>query len=268
MKKLFKVLFMFLFVLFASVGCSAAGDSKFDGSQNQYQDAETAGDDYAGNNVVVETNRKIIYTASYTITSDKIGEIKNSINQKTIELQGYISSSNENKNSATVVYNIPTDQFNLFLDYVDSFEGIGSKNISSKDVTATYSEIEARISILQASRSAYLSILESGNLTKNEIMQIQDKINSIDTELLSISLQKDSYDNQMEYSKVTINYYTSYSVPKEKTYFQHYFDYLKNFFTGLGSFVLYTLPVFTLLGGIFSAIFFPIVASVKKRNRK
>ena len=132
MKKLLKVLFMFLFVLFALVGCDAANNMAAPDYDSKQE--EVAGDANVSNNVVVDTNRKVIYTASYTITSDEISTIKSSIGSKTIELKGYISSSNENKNSATIVYNIPTDQLNLFLDYVDSFEGVGSKSISSKSL--------------------------------------------------------------------------------------------------------------------------------------
>lgn len=264
MKKLFKVLFAFLFVLFGLNSCSAQSNN-----DKYYEEGgELAGGDDVANNVVVDTGRKVIYSATYTITSEEIVSIKNDINQKTIDINGYISSSNEYTTYATVVYNVPTDQFNLFLDYVDSFEGIGSKSISSKDITSSYSQIEARISVLQASRAAYVSILESGNLSRTEIMQIQDKIDSIDTELLKISLEKDTYDNQLAYSTVTINYYTAQVAPKEKTFFENYGDYLSTFFTTIGKILLYIFPFALISAVIFSSIFFPIYLKNKKRNKK
>ena len=55
-------------------------------------------------------------------------------------------------------------------------------------------------------------------------------------------------------------------VVKEPTYFSKYWDYIKDFFLGLANLILYTLPVFLVMGGIFSAIFIPII--VRKRKAK
>ena len=43
---------------------------------------------------------------------------KNEINNKVNEIKGYTESSNESNNHAVVVYKIPTDQLNSFLDYI------------------------------------------------------------------------------------------------------------------------------------------------------
>ena len=262
MKKIYKI-FICLIMLFGFglASCSNSSDNQLP----TYNENVGGGED-TNNNVVVDTNRKVIYSAEYTINNENISSIKSDVNNKSTSLQGYVSSSEEYTTRAKVVYRIPTDKLNEFLDYIDSFEGVTSKKISSEDITSSYSEVEARISVLEASRASYVSLLSAGNLSKTEIMQIQDKIADIDAELLKISLQKDAYDSLLEYSTVTINYYVSAPIEKEPTFFDEYWDYVGSFFTGIGKAFMYILPIALVGGVIFSAIFFPIY--LKNRKKK
>ena len=262
MKKTFLKLFALLFGLFL-VGCAAEPNGDYipdNGGMDQGTNTGT------NNNVVTDTNRKVIYTVTYSINGENVMDVKNQVNNKVIELEGYTSSSDETLKQAKVIYKIPTEKLNLFLDYIDSFDGIGSKQISSSDITSSYAAVEAKIQTLMASREAYVKILETENLSRSEIIQLNDKIADIDTELLKISNEKASYDNKLTYSTVTINYYVNEPVVKEPTYFSKYWNYIKEFFLGLANIILYTLPVFLVMGAIFSAIFIPII--VRKRKAK
>ena len=261
MKKILKVLFVMV-LGFSLFSCGNAADMGYNENQGGLENGDQSG---SSNNVVVDNNRKIIYEVSYSITGEDVMDSKNEINNKVNEIKGYTESSNESNNQAVVVYKIPTEQLNLFLDYIDKFDGIGSKQINSYDVTSSYSYIEARISILQASREAYVKLLENEYLSRNEIIQLNDKIADIDTELLKINNEKNSYDNRLTYSKVTINYYVNEQV-KKPSFFKEYGQYLVNFFAGLGKIILYVLPVAITFGGIFCAIFFPIYFKNKKRK--
>ena len=260
MKKIFKSLII-IASCFALFGCKSA-----EGNYDQNQGGQVNGEDNgSSNNVVADNNRKIIYEVNYSITGEDVMDSKEKINDKVIDLKGYTESSNENNDYAIIIYKIPTEQLNSFLDYVDSFNGIGSKQVNSYDVTSSYSYIEARISILKASREAYVKILNNEHLSRSEIIQLNDKIAEIDTELLQINNEKNAYDNRLTYSKVTINYYLDEQI-KEPAFFKEYGQYLVNFFAGLGKIILYVLPVAITFGGIFSAIFFPIYFKNKKRK--
>lgn len=261
MKKTLITLFALIFGLtLVSCGENPNGDYiPENGGMNEGVNTET------NNNVVTDTNRKVIYTVSYSINGDDVMDVKNQVNNKVIELEGYTSSSEETLKQAKVIYRIPTEKLNQFLDYIDSFDGVGSKQITSSDITSSYAYVEAKIQTLMASREAYVKILETENLSRSEIIQINDKIAEIDTELLKINNEKASYDNKLIYSTVTINYYVNEPVAKEPTYFAKYWSYLKDFFAGLANIILYTLPVILVAGTIFSAIFFPIIA--KKRRK-
>ena len=192
MKKTLITLFALIFGLsLASCGADPNGDYiPENGGMDEGVNTET------NNNVVTDTNRKVIYTVSYSINGDDVMDVKNQVNNKVIELEGYTSSSEETLKQAKVIYRIPTEKLNLFLDYIDSFDGVGSKQITSSDITSSYAYVEAKIQTLMASREAYVKILETENLSRSEIIQINDKIATIDTELLKISNEKASYDNK------------------------------------------------------------------------
>ena len=263
MNKLFKLFACFVgFISIGLVSCSSSDNSPV------YSEA-VGGGEQTSNNVVVESNRKVIYSAEYSITSENIKQIKNEVNNKSTSLNGYVDSSEEYTSQAKIVYRIPTDKLNEFLDYIDAYDGVTSKKISSEDITSSYSEVEAKIQVLEASKAAYVSLLGSGNLSRSEIMQIQDKIDDNNAELIKISLQKDSYDSLLEYSKVTIHYYSvAIEEEKEPTFFSEYWQYVVTFFTGFLKFILYLLPIAAVAGTIFSCIFFPIYISKKKKQKK
>lgn len=243
--------FLFGFVLF---GCSSPN---YDNPT-----IENGGVNEGENNVVIETTRKIIYTVDYSIYGENSFDTKKEIYNKLDDFNGYTSSSNESLTYASVVYKIPTENLNSFLDFVDSFDGVGSKTISSNDITSSYSYMEAKITTLEASKNAYLTLLNDPSLTRSDIILINDKIDEIDIELLSLYNQKANYDNKLDYSTITINYH----LEQKPSFFKEYVAYLGNFFVGLGKAILYMLPVFFVTGCIFSLIFFPIRYRKNKKH--
>lgn len=248
MKKIKYVLLLVLCLFM--VGCSQANPNDFVGSE-----------DNASNNVTVETTRKIYYTVTYQISSYNYKEIKKEIEVEVKEFNGYIESSSESNEYSVVVYRIPTEKLNEFLDVVDSNgDSVISKTIESKDVTSSYSSLEARKQVLEASRKAYIEMLSKPNITTNEIITLQNKIDEIDTELLTISNELDNYDNLLDYSKITITYNLS---SKESGFFEDYGNYLVGLFTAIGQIILYLLPFGLIGGGIAGTIVF-----VEKRRRK
>ena len=248
MKK-FKTLFLILIALLIPLFASCASDSpKYNGASD--------GD----NNLVAETTRKIYYTVDYDIRSKDYKEIKIEINNKVEEYLGYIQDSEELDNYSRYVYRVPTESLNTFLDYIDSYgNDVSNKRIRSTDVTSNYSQLEARKEVLLASREAYMNILKETTLIA-DIIQIQDKLDDIDTEILTIEKEIASYDNLINYSTITIEYRDEY----ETNPLADYGDYLINIVKYTGVAILYVLP-FVLMGG---TVLLVIMLVKKKRDNK
>lgn len=250
MKKIRYILLILLCLLL--VGCSQG-----------YHEGDYGGsEDNTSNNVTVETVRKIYYTVTYSISSSNYTEIKKEIEIEVNEFNGYIESSTESDERSVVVYRIPTEKLNEFLDIVDSNGNcVKSKTIESKDVTSSYSALEARKQVLEASRKAYLDMLSKPDITTNDIIALQTKIDEIDTELLTICNELDNYNNLLDYSKITITYNLS---SEDESFFVEYVNYLGSFFVVIGQIILYLLP----FGLIVGAIIFTIIFIDKKRRNK
>lgn len=272
MKKKILVIIAVLLVSIFLVSCGSAPESK-DASNNQgginlnrsdYASYEATDSSKSTNNVVIDTNQKIVYTAKYTFETQDGLKTKNEITNEVLRLGGYISSSTENR-YIYIDYKVPTEKLNGFLDFMDSLEGVGNKSISTEDITSTYSKTQARIETLEASKLAYENLLKESNLSYADIIQINRELNDINTELANYRNMKDLYDNKLDYSLVTVIIYTDDSYT-EPSFFAQYIEYLGDLFVGFGKGVLYVLPVALICFGIFSAIFFPIRSAHKKKK--
>ncbi len=246
-----KIKFVFLFLLIMLVPMLVACGTSSSGVINND----------SNNNVTIETTRKIYYTVDYNIKV-KNGEIKKSIDKKIEEIGGYISNSSDSNSNQEYVYRVPTEKLNDTLDYIDSFgKSVSNKKVSSKDVTSSYSELEARKEVLLASKEAYLNILKN-TTNVSDIILIQTKLDDINTEMLTIEKEIAYYDNLIDYSTITIRYENS----DDFNPFSSYGEYLLNFVTFVGVAILYMLPI-TLLGVIIYLVYKLIKSKVKKNEK-
>jgi len=245
-----KLLFVMITLIFALlfVGCSA---------QESNNDEGLATGDGGGNDVVVETSRKIKYTVNIVLRSTDINKDSNKIRNKAIEFGGHIEDSainteEESENSTGyVIYKIPTENLNSFLDFIDGEGGVKSKNIKATDITSQYNKVEARLEILESSKNAYFNLLEKATSTY-ELIEIKTRIEEIETEIERLKLEKSSYDDLLEYSTVTIRF----NGEEDEKYLSGYWNYFIGFFKILFKIIMYVLPFAlvagVLLGGLFA----------------
>lgn len=255
MKKITSFLLIALFG-FGLASCGS-GSGGYYGDNDGPTNNGGPGVDADGNQVVVDTNHKIIYTVDYTIHSDEMQNVIKDINAKAYYFEGYISSSTQETDSyADFVYKIPTGHLNEFLDFVDTNEGIGSKRITTEDVTSTYNAIQAQIDTLEASKAAYERMLvEDDNLSLDSIMKIRNYIDDINTQLKILYNKIDGYDAVLDYSTVKIHYYQNNVEVKNNSFLGDYPEFLARLGLGIVSFFAYSAP-FLLAAGIVCLIIY------------
>ncbi len=252
MKKFIKC-FLLVFVLLLSLAsCNA----------NNGAEPDHMPDKPGSNELVIETNQKIIYTVNYSLVCEDVGETIKDINQEAIRIEGYISNSNQTDSDyGRFVYKIPTSKLNEFLDFVDGMGGNSSKTVSTQDVTSSYNEYMATIETLEASRAAYVKLLNDSTLTMKEIIEIKDKIDSLDSMIKEAHKNLDSLENKLNYSTVTIEYHKKGNEFNE--FMKDYGSFIMTIGKTLGTIVLYGLPFAATAG-----IIFGIVVIIKKKKKK
>lgn len=263
------ILLIFIIVFLSACGAASENDTNSDysgGVSYNKQSSENVSNE-PNNIVVIDTKGKIVYTADYSFYVENIQEVKNNITNEVMRIEGYVSSSEENENRVYITYKVPTEQLNSFLDFVDKLEGVGNKKITTNDITSAYSETQGRIETLEASKQAYEKLLRESDLSYSDIIIINKELVEINSELAKYQNIKANYDNKLDYSKVTMTIYRN-STYKEPSFFENYFEYVGDFFVGLGKGILYSLPLLIVLFVVFAAIFFPIYHKTKKKKEK
>lgn len=236
MKRILKIGFVFTLLVFSLFIIACSQDES--AADNEALISPEAGE------VAIQTQRKIIYNVTLKIDTSNIDNSLKKYNSKISELGGYISSSTVSFQTGEVVYKVPSENLNKFLSFSSEDSEVVEKIVKSNDVTSTYNKITARLEVLNASRKAYVAALEEAS-SLVQIMELNDKIAEIDTEIITLENEKASYDSIIDFSTITIYF----NATEEESFFKGYWNYIVVFFTGLGKFILYALPI-ALVGGV------------------
>lgn len=147
---------------------------------------------------------------------------------KAESLGGYAQSNNVTQNGRFVngelVLRIPSDYVDEFLNYTSNKDlTLVRKSDNQEDVTLQWSEIETRITVLEAQRDKYLGYIENAQ-TVEEILAIDEKLQVVLTDLELYASQMRVLSNKVNYSTLTINieYEGEYAptVEAEDTFFE------------------------------------------------
>lgn len=163
----------------------------------------------ANSSYSVKTNsdRKITKNAELTVQTKNLTEFIDSLNKKTEELEGYNESLNVGDYSsgyAQIQVRIPADNLDAFIAAVDEMATVKSRNVTLRDITDSYTDVESHIKALETEVTALLGILEKCQ-TVAETIEVQDRLAQVRGELDSLKSQKQNYDSQIRYSAVSIS---------------------------------------------------------------
>ena len=157
------------------------------------------------------TSHVVTKNVSLGIDTVQYEKTVESINCKVKDLYGYISSSDENVGNAYnnvhkcafIVAEIPTEKLDTFLNYISSEFTVTEKHISINDITSDYVETESTLEQLKIQRDTLLSLM--GKATSlGDIIEIQDKLTSVNSEIQYHENMMARMKNDVEYTSVAI----------------------------------------------------------------
>ena len=92
--------------------------------------------------VYSDSERKIVYTVDYTLSTQNFTEVAQEVSSYAFSLNGYISSSETSSSYYYFEFKVPVEKLNTFLNYMEeeNNEHIIRQNISTEDVTTSYIE--------------------------------------------------------------------------------------------------------------------------------
>ncbi len=230
--------------------------------------------------------RKLVKTMSFNIETQDFDKSTADITLMVNRLGGYVENASVSGNSsrksdtrtATYVLRIPVESLVEFESGVGGIGNITSRSEKVQDITLNYTDTASRLKSLETQRDALIEMM--GKAEKLEdLLTIQDHLSYIQYELENYASQLRLYDNQVEYSSVSlklteVKVYTELE-PDPETFgerlaaaFMEGLEDAGEFFKDLIIFLAGSLPVLLIFIVIIVLIVVLIKRTIKKRRAR
>ncbi|MGN8817829.1 DUF4349 domain-containing protein [Oribacterium sp. HCP28S3_H8] len=212
----------------ASSGTSAHGEGSLEDTEEALM--EDSSDDLTGatseasaaDNSAVGSNeirpdRKLIRNADLSFETDDFDAFLSDISSETKALGGYIESSDiqgtegqaastyaSTDRYATFTLRIPSEKLDSFLMFASGKAHLTRKTENTQDVTLQYHDIESRKKALTAEQDRLLELMAQAE-SMDAVIAIESRLSDIRYQLESLESNLRLYDNQVQYSTVTLS---------------------------------------------------------------
>ncbi|MFU8786587.1 MAG: DUF4349 domain-containing protein [Candidatus Izemoplasmataceae bacterium] len=154
-------------------------------------------------NQPAQINRKMIYTANLGIISEDPTQTYLSILNQLLTYESFVEAESYSNQIYTVKVRVKTEHYQAFIIYMRSLGHTAHFETSAVDVTNQYSTLEARREALLTQHARILELMEAAS-TLNEMLTLENKLTSIETELNQIGSNLSNYDSLIEYSTINL----------------------------------------------------------------
>lgn len=212
------------------VGCASKNEMEYGTSSNeiapnydvQYDTAENqegkqevlySTSTASGNGSLINVNDKIIRRINMEIETKEFDDLIDTIDSQIGELGGYIESSSisgkryyysDNLRSGNIIARVPKDKLDYFVNVVSDIANVVLKNENTDNVTLQYSDIESHKKALEIEQERLLVLLDKAESVE-DIIALETRLSNVRYELTNYESQLRIYDNQVEYSTITLS---------------------------------------------------------------
>jgi len=220
----------------------------------------------------VVQEQKIIKTANLKFETKNISETHQKIVSLARQHSGFIQKDNSGKNYGReyirMTVRVPSGKFQLFLEGVSEDVGyFDQKQISQKDVTEEFVDINARLKAKRSLENRYLELLQKAKNVK-EMLEIERNLSVIREEIEAKEGRLKFLQNKVSLSTFYIEFYKTSEVKSETiSYGQKIANALKGGWNGVSVFFLGILYIWPFILIITIAVFL-IRRYIKRRKNK
>ncbi len=225
MRRVALTLLLTLLVLVA--GCSAGSSPAEITAPGAPQATAGSGDMSAGeqtnpmspNDVPNPSGQQVTKNATVTLKVDDIDSTASKIRQLATSNAGLVfeeqlSHADEGNysgwNDSYIIIQVPAEKLDASLDQLASFGEVRQRTVTTTDVTMQMVDIEARITSQQQSVNRVLAMMDQAT-TVAELVQVENELNTRQTELESLKAQQAALSQAVNYSPIHIVLVTSSS---------------------------------------------------------
>ncbi|MGZ3766248.1 MAG: DUF4349 domain-containing protein [Mucilaginibacter sp.] len=163
---------------------------------------------------LTDTSKKIIKTGDIRFETNDPRGIRLKIMRSLKKLDGYVAEESEtnldsSRGEFVLKLRVPAKNFDQLLDNVSADAGkIDSKNINVRDVTTQYIDIKMQLANKRVLENTYLGLLKKAGKI-GDVLQIENKITDIRTEIDSTQGELNYLSKQAAFSSLSITFYTN-----------------------------------------------------------
>jgi len=219
-------------------------------------------------------NKKIIKDARIGVKVDDYNLYRPTLDSTIAKLNGYISNDDLQKDDRNIYCNvtirIPADNFEKLVGSVEKGTSkLMYKNISARDVTEEFVDIEARLKTKKEVEKRYVELLSKARNVK-EILEVEEQLRVIREEIESKEGRLKYLNSQVSYSTVYLNIVQEleykYQPEKEKSFFQRLWKSLDRGWKGLIIFVLFLFRIWPVI--LIGVAIFLYIRKIRKNRKK
>ena len=173
--------------------------------------ADSTGADEQVDTSAIPDSRKLIRNVDLSFETTDFDTFVQDIQSKTTALGGYIESSDvsgnaytDRRRSAYFTLRIPKPQVDSFLSFAEGEANLTRKYEYTQDITLQYYDTESRKKALQSEYDRLLELMAKAE-SVDAVIAIEQRLSEIRYQLDSFESDLRRYDNQVDYSTVTVD---------------------------------------------------------------
>lgn len=252
---------------FNSVEESEAGGIESEPSQDNIKQDNTKMESETLQNY----NRKLIKEGSITFETADTKATKNVIEQASKKFNGYLSEDNEYDYGYRIQHNvtirIPSENFDKVLAEISkSVVEIDDQNITVKDVTEEYVDVEARLKSKKIVEERYLGLLSKAH-SVGDILQVEHELARVREDIERVEGRLRYLKNQVSLSTLRITYYQTIETEESFGFGKKVANGFENGFKGLLWFFIGLVNIWPFILFIVVGVWV-LVRWIRRRSKK
>lgn len=166
----------------------------------------------AGSGMDSGAQRKLIRTASISLTVSNLDTAEEAILEAVKALGGYVATSDRNDRTLSIDIKVSASRFDEAVAGVEGMGTLVNKNVNVTDVTDHYYDLDSRIRTKQILKERLESYLKASANMK-DLVAVETQLNSVISDLESMQGQFKRLSREIDYSNIHIRF----SLPTGKT---------------------------------------------------
>ncbi|MCR5310379.1 MAG: DUF4349 domain-containing protein [Lachnospiraceae bacterium] len=237
---------------------------------------------------VQDTSRKRIVTYNLEVETENFDDLLAALDERVAFYGGYFESvetyngSKYNGRSynrySRITVRVPSQNAEMFVNFVGDSANITNKNLSSQDVTLAYVDTQSRKETYQTEMERLLALLDKAESIE-DILTIEERLSEVRYQLENMESQLRTYDNLIDYTAVYlyVNEVKQYTEPEivPETYGQRIAAAFKDGWRGFKEWIedlsvdfVGSLPAWIFLAIVVTAGVFIVKGIIKSKRKK